>query len=61
MKAALAVVAGAAILRLVMAAFIPLIPDEVYYWEWSRHLAGGYFDHPPAIAWLVRAGDGDRG
>ena len=35
---------------------VPLVPDETYYWEWSRHLAAGYFDHPPAIAWLVRAG-----
>jgi len=50
------VVAGAAVLRLVLAALVPLVPDEVYYWEWSRHLAAGYFDHPPAIAWLIRAG-----
>ncbi len=35
---------------------VPLFPDEVYYWEWSRRLAAGYFDHPPAIAWLIRAG-----
>jgi 4-amino-4-deoxy-L-arabinose transferase-like glycosyltransferase len=33
-----------------------LFPDETYYWEWSRHLALGYYDHPPAIAWLIRAG-----
>jgi 4-amino-4-deoxy-L-arabinose transferase-like glycosyltransferase len=42
--------------RLLMAALVPLVPDEAYYWEWSRHLAAGYFDHPPAIAWLIRAG-----
>jgi dolichol-phosphate mannosyltransferase len=23
---------------------------------WSRHPATGYFDHPPMVAWLVRAG-----
>jgi 4-amino-4-deoxy-L-arabinose transferase-like glycosyltransferase len=39
-----------------MAAIIPIVPDEAYYWEWSRHLAAGYYDHPPAIALLVRAG-----
>lgn len=42
--------------RLVAAAFTPLFPDETYYWEFSRRLAGGYFDHPPVIAWLIRFG-----
>jgi hypothetical protein len=32
------------------------VPDETYYWEWSRRLASGYFDHPSAIAHLIRAG-----
>jgi 4-amino-4-deoxy-L-arabinose transferase-like glycosyltransferase len=40
----------------VFAGVIPLFPDETYYWEWSRHLAPGYFDHPPAIAILIRLG-----
>jgi len=35
---------------------VPLFPDEYYYWAWSRHLAAGYFDHPPVVAWLIRAG-----
>ena len=35
---------------------VPLVPDETYYWEWSRHLARGYFDHPGAIAYLIRGG-----
>jgi 4-amino-4-deoxy-L-arabinose transferase-like glycosyltransferase len=55
-RAALAVVGGAALLRLLLAAWLPLFPDETYYWEWSRHLAGGYFDHPSGIAYLVRLG-----
>ena len=42
--------------RGVMAALLPLSADEAYYWLWSKHLAAGYFDHPPAIAWLIRAG-----
>ena len=33
-----------------MAALLPLSADEAYYWLWSKHLAAGYFDHPPAIA-----------
>jgi hypothetical protein len=27
--------------------------DEAYYWQWSRHLDWGYFDHPPLVAWLM--------
>jgi len=46
------------VVRLVMAAIVPLTYDEAYYWEWSRRLAPGYFDHPPAIAWLVALGPG---
>jgi 4-amino-4-deoxy-L-arabinose transferase-like glycosyltransferase len=44
------------VLRGVMAALLPLSADEAYYWLWSKHLAMGYFDHPPMIAWLIRAG-----
>ena len=43
-------------LRVAVAALVPVFPDEAYYWEWSRHLAAGYFDHPPAVAWLIAAG-----
>ncbi len=32
---------------------LPLAPDEAYYWNWSRHLDWGYFDHPPMVAWLM--------
>lgn len=53
---ALAILALAAVLRLGFAAIVPLFPDEAYYWEWSRRLAGGYFDHPPMIAWLIAGG-----
>jgi 4-amino-4-deoxy-L-arabinose transferase-like glycosyltransferase len=45
-----------AALRLAAGALLPLSADEAYYWLWSRHLAAGYFDHPPAIAFIIRAG-----
>ena len=32
---------------------VSLVADEAYYWEWSRQLAWGYFDHPPMVAWLI--------
>jgi hypothetical protein len=43
-------------LRLVAAAWTPLTFDEAYYWMWSKHLAGGYYDHPPGVAWVIRSG-----
>ncbi|HQR91353.1 MAG TPA: glycosyltransferase family 39 protein, partial [Caulobacter sp.] len=42
--------------RLWAAAAIPLTEDEAYYRLWSQHLALGYFDHPPMIAWWIAAG-----
>lgn len=42
--------------NLVQAAGLELDPDEAYYWLYSRQLAWGYFDHPPAIALMIRAG-----
>ena len=54
--AAVVVTVLATLVRLLFAARLPLFPDETYYWEWSRRLAGGYFDHPPMIAVLIRAG-----
>src|ERR1700693_2211222 len=43
-------------LRLVAAAWTPLTFDEAYYWMWSQHLAGGYYDHPPMVAFVIRLG-----
>src|SRR3954468_9032206 len=43
-------------LRLVAAAFTPITFDEAYYWMWSQNLAGGYYDHPPMVAYVIRAG-----
>jgi 4-amino-4-deoxy-L-arabinose transferase-like glycosyltransferase len=43
-------------LRLVAAAWTPLTFDEAYYWMWSKHLAFGYYDHPPMVAYVIRAG-----
>src|SRR5436305_8707340 len=44
------------VLRLVSAAYTPLTFDEAYYWTWSKHLAGGYYDHPPMVAVVIRLG-----
>ena len=55
-RASLAAIGILVALRLVASAILPLSADEAYYWLWSRHLAAGYFDHPPAIAWCIRLG-----
>ncbi|MDP9172379.1 MAG: glycosyltransferase family 39 protein [Planctomycetota bacterium] len=43
-------------IRWIFAAARELVPDEAYYWVWSRHLALSYFDHPPMVAYLIRLG-----
>src|SRR6202045_4571663 len=51
-------------LRLVGATWTPLTFDEAYFWMWSKHLAFGYYDHPPGVAVLIRLGTmiaGDTG
>ena len=50
-------------LRLLYAQLMLLLPDEAYYWVWTRHLSTGYFDHPPMIAYIIWIGTrilGDR-
>src|ERR1700686_5911880 len=44
------------VLRLLAAAWTPLTFDEAYYWMWSKHLAFGYYDHPPGVALVIRLG-----
>src|SRR5579885_3364622 len=47
------IVAAVTIMRGIAAFTVPLTGDEAYYWEWSRHLAFGYTDHPPMVAWTI--------
>lgn len=50
-----ALIAYAFVLRLVYAGSVEMMPEETYYWNYSRHLDFGYLDHPPMVAWLIRA------
>ena len=56
MRTVWAIALGAAAFRLLLFRGLDLYADEAYYWMWSRHPATGYFDHPPMVAWLIRAG-----
>jgi 4-amino-4-deoxy-L-arabinose transferase-like glycosyltransferase len=58
-------VAFSTFLHVAYAGAIPLTPQEAYYWQYSRHPALSYFDHPPMAAWTIRAttallGDSER-
>jgi 4-amino-4-deoxy-L-arabinose transferase-like glycosyltransferase len=44
------------IVKLILAAAIPLTSDEAYYWVWSHRMQLSFFDHPPAVAWLFWIG-----
>ncbi len=55
-RAWIAALAALTLIRLAVAAALPLSPDEAYYWVWSRALAPGYLDHPPMVALWIRAG-----
>jgi 4-amino-4-deoxy-L-arabinose transferase-like glycosyltransferase len=35
---------------------LELLPDEAYYWLWSKHLAASYRDKGPAVAWIIALG-----
>jgi 4-amino-4-deoxy-L-arabinose transferase-like glycosyltransferase len=35
-----------------------LVPDEAYYWLWSKHLAASYRDKGPGVAWVIAMGTG---
>ncbi|RFD18930.1 phospholipid carrier-dependent glycosyltransferase, partial [Komagataeibacter melaceti] len=45
-----------ACVRLAVAAFLPLSPDEAYYRLWALAPAAGYLDHPPMVAVWIRLG-----
>jgi hypothetical protein len=52
---ALAWVLAATALRLFWIATLPLGNGEAYYASWARFLDWSYYDHPPFVAWMVRA------
>jgi dolichol-phosphate mannosyltransferase len=53
---AIGLIGYAFILRLVYLGSVEVLPEEAYYWNYSRHLDIGYLDHPPMVAWLIRLG-----
>jgi len=52
-QASVLLIVGFTLLRLLLAAVLPLLSQEAYYWSWSRHLAWSYFDHPPLTSYSI--------
>lgn len=48
--------AAVLLLKLIVAARLPLFVDEAFYWQEGHHLAAAYSDLPGLTAWLVRLG-----
>ncbi|NPA73023.1 MAG: glycosyltransferase family 39 protein [Gammaproteobacteria bacterium] len=40
-------------LKVLLIASVPLTGDEAYFIVWGQSLALGYYDHPPAVGWLL--------
>lgn len=53
----LAALAGVVLLRLVLAALLPMTGDEAYFFFWGHRPALGYYDHPPMVGWWLAAMD----
>lgn len=52
-QSAILVLGLVTIFRLWAMSSTDLVPDEAYYWLWSRSPSIGYYDHPPMIAWWI--------
>ncbi|MGB8658211.1 MAG: glycosyltransferase family 39 protein [Candidatus Zixiibacteriota bacterium] len=52
-KYLLYLILGTTLFRLIYINIPNLAPQEAYYWNYSRHLALSYFDHPPMLAWSI--------
>ena len=44
---------GTLVLKLALSIVVPLTNDEAYFYQHAIHLAPGYRDHPPMVAWLL--------
>jgi 4-amino-4-deoxy-L-arabinose transferase-like glycosyltransferase len=54
-KYTLVLLVATALVKIGLAPLLELGNDEVYYWTYALRLSWNYFDHPPMIAWMIRA------
>lgn len=55
---AVGIIGYSIILRLVYMGLAELLHEEAYYWNYAKHLALGYLDHPPMVSWLIALSTG---
>ncbi len=41
------------LIKIVLAAAIPVTADEAYFIEWGVHPSYGYYDHTPMVGWIL--------
>ena len=54
--AAISIIALATAFRFFFCTWLPILPDESYYFQWSRHLDASYFSKGPAVAYTIALG-----
>jgi 4-amino-4-deoxy-L-arabinose transferase-like glycosyltransferase len=54
--AAILVIALTTAFRFFYCMWLPILPDEAYYYQWSQHLDASYFSKGPAVAYTIAAG-----
>lgn len=52
-RAVALLIVGFVLLHFALAATVPLLPQEAYYWTWSRLPDWSYFDHPPLASYSI--------
>lgn len=55
-RALSALIVVSTVLRLIWAAYLGGFTNEAYYYEYSRHLDWGFFDHPPMVGAIATLG-----
>ncbi|MDX1959818.1 MAG: glycosyltransferase family 39 protein [Leptospiraceae bacterium] len=48
------IILGLNSIKLIYALNLGLVPDEVYYWEWSRNIDFSFYDQGPGVALYIR-------
>ncbi|MEA1989137.1 MAG: glycosyltransferase family 39 protein [Pseudomonadota bacterium] len=43
------------LLKIALILMVPLTGDEAYFITWGQNLSLGYYDHPPAVGWVLYA------
>ena len=55
-QAAILLITLPTVFRLYYCTWLPMLPDETYYFQWSHHLDASYFSKGPAVAYTIAAG-----